>query len=331
MKGLLYTEAEIIQAGLFKGDEYVDRLKRDNTNDVTSVTSGLSGAAGLTIGVPGTGGTGTVTKTGSETTTPSNLTAKQIAEARAMGDAIGRAHPELTVVIPHGYCDFGSTCNSPAGIASNPDNAKREEFKGSSPKPEAPKQEPTPKEAAPTDPFAPIIKDSNTGGAKTSDGTPKPDAPKEKGKGVSTPVNDPQFASEMNDCVSVEENNILKNEGSKTKDQNAKTDEEKKAEAEEPLSRGICDSLYFGDKFCADWKNEQAKSQAQNAEADKQAAYEEAFKNWQANGICDSMVLGFAFCQNAHSQLVTTPADSENPDTGTIESYQCTFEENSIE
>ena len=63
----------------------------------------------------------------------------------------------------------------------------------------------------------------------------------------------------MKACVASEERSIIRQVGSKRTIADAHgplTREEKKASAEWNLRRGLCDKVYYGEEYCAQWKQE---------------------------------------------------------------------------
>lgn len=303
-----YTDIDIEEAANQKGMEFVRDLKEKSARDTVTETKQLSGTGGASAGVIIAGGTATVTK-GSETSTEkAPVTQKEIDEAYAKGAERGRAHPESTSITPHGVCYQQGDCITPTKVYSNPEYPKTEGVaEGSTnPKPEAkPAEDPKPQksETPKDDPFAPFSKESDkTGGVKTSNNDD------DDVKGVTTPVQDPDFAGQMQQCVQQEENKFYKNKGSETKDQGAPTEEDKRSEADEKLKQGICDESFYGRPFCQDYKSAQAKSEDQDAEAKRKEAYDQALADFQNSGNCNAKILGYEFCNAAKNEL-----NSERP------------------
>lgn len=305
-----YTDVDMQEAARFKGDEFVERLKRDHAKDSVTETSSKSGTAGAAAGVIIAEGTVTGTIGSEKSVTKAPLTEQQIAEARTKGEDYGRSHPEATPVAPHGVCYKQGDCITPTKVYENSEYPRTEGVAGSTaPKPETPKEDPKPPKDEPkADPFAPILPATDTGGAKTSEETKKES---EKDKGVTTPVYDVDFTAKMKECVDREENEWYHQKGSKTEDPNAKTKEEKKAEAEELLKQGICDRSYYSEQFCHDFDNKKYETKEENADAKAQEEYDLAMAEFQRSGYCDSKVLSDAFCAAVAYALEITTAEKE--------------------
>ena len=315
-----FWTAEDRQRSAFKmGDTFVDALKKQY--DGNSSQNKAGGETKFEAGVDGIiKSVGSISVNGETSKTTNQLTPEMIATERAKGEEFGRNHPSYGSDRPHGYCVSGGSCKDESSSFAEAELQARSTLV-LNPKEKGPKETyQNPSDPTPPDPFAPFTSGTATGGMVPETPKVNPDKPKdsEKPKTIFGP-DDKEFKSRMNDCLTTEENKILKDQGSKTVDQDAQTKEDKEAVALQKLKNGQCDENFFGSKFCSDWKKERAESKAEGADAARQAAYENAMTDWQKNGVCDVTILGYAFCQAAHGDLVTTPTDSETSNNGTIE------------
>lgn len=315
-------------AGDRAGIEAVKSFKERMVRESKTYTDSDSATSGITLGggvVPGSG-TGSYTKGGSTSTTPNTYTKAEVDEAYKAGFGSGHANPGNWGLKPDIACYEKGNCesNGAGGKYPNPDYTKDTGVaKGSAnPKPTAPKEEPKekPKTEVAQDPFG-AFPDSNTstGGIKTSEEVKEKAEEKKNAddkKGITTPVDDERFNLEWNDCVHIEEAELVQEQGSKTTDPDAKTKEQKQVEAEELLKQGICDRSFYSEQYCHDFENERYETKEEDAAAKEQAKVDQAMLELQTLGTCDAAVLGFDFCSKWEYELHSTKAEEELPTYG---------------
>lgn len=316
------------------GIEAVKSFKERMARDGISYTDSLSGTSSGTLGgglVPGSA-TGSMTKSGSTTTTRATYSKKEMDESYKSGFASGYANPGNWGVKPDIACFEKGDCfdNAHGGKFPNPDYTPKGTGvakESSIPKPLAPKEEPNPQPptVAP-DPFAPFLSPSDsTGGVKTSN-DPKTKVEEKKAKnekdGVTTPIDDEKFALDWNDCIQIIERELIEQKGQQTADHEAKTKEEKQAEAEELLKQGLCDRGFYTETFCHNFEDVNARTEDEGAEAGKKAEYDEAITELQSRGVCNERVLGYAFCKAYQDELNSTKLDGTLPTLGVGETLK---------
>ncbi|RYZ52396.1 MAG: hypothetical protein EOP07_19690 [Proteobacteria bacterium] len=118
---------------------------------------------------------------------------------------------------------------------------------------------------------------------------------------------DNALKAEFEDCIRREKQKIIYDRGSKTEDQEATTDEDRKHLAEENLKLGHCTESVLGREFCQDFKNKQNSTFAQNALIEKEEAKNQALENLKKHGWCDPGQLGSAFCKAEKDKILKNP------------------------
>ncbi|RZK05025.1 MAG: hypothetical protein EOO43_22155 [Flavobacterium sp.] len=214
-------------------------------------------------------------------------------------------------------CEEKGPCysNQAGGAYENPDYTKKEVVKEEGKKPvEAPKVEPVkPVETENKDPFAAFPSDdTSTGSIKVEEKKEdkKTEEKKKDDKAVTTTVDNDNFQLEWNDCIYEEQLKLFNEEGEKTIDPEAKSREEKRAEALEELKNGYCDVAILGSDFCSGWQRElDSKKVVEEIDLSYPEKYRIAVTRLEMFGECDREVLSQAYCDKYFTDLSSTPVD----------------------
>ncbi len=322
-----YTASDRYNAGMISARTAVEDLKL-RALDGSSTSVKIGGEASVNVGIDAkVWNAETQTKLATEKTkTTTGLTREETEAAWKKGYEFGYLNPSMFPNIkPSGYCEVGGMCTSLDGDYKERDRDAAEMRMLNNPKDGAVaeiKPEAKPESAPRPDPrsaeeifFSPLTPSTATGGIKTEEKKPevkpedKPKDDKAKGKD-STPTHENQLFDKWKECISFEENELLKDVGSKEKDPEVKSKEELKLEAEEQLKNGFCDEKILGTDFCAKWAREIATKKATSKEEDEEAK-RQAFEEFQKTGICDRSLLGEVFCRAAENALSSNPVIKE--------------------
>ncbi len=97
-------------------------------------------------------------------------------------------------------------------------------------------------------------------------------------------------------CISKEDEKLLIESSKFTRDPDAIDFE--KDDPNDALARGNCDSSYFGNDFCKNWKMQAFRTEAQDFNIERKQKSEAAARDLEDKGLCNYSVFGNTFCHN---------------------------------